>query len=47
LVGLFFAVQGLLSPLFAALLMPLSSVTVVGFVVLMTNYWQKVLIAKN
>jgi len=43
LVGLFFAVQGLLSPLFAALLMPFSSVTVVGFVVLMTNYFQRVL----
>lgn len=37
-VGIYFAVQGLLSPLFAALLMPLSSVTVVGFVVLATNW---------
>jgi Cu+-exporting ATPase len=32
-----FAVIGQLSPLYAALLMPLSSVTVVGFVTLATN----------
>jgi Cu+-exporting ATPase len=32
LVGLLFAVQGLLTPIVAAILMPLSSVTVVGFV---------------
>jgi len=32
LIGLSFAVQGLLSPVFAAILMPVSSVTVVGFV---------------
>ncbi|PIY33189.1 MAG: hypothetical protein COZ08_05685, partial [Bacteroidetes bacterium CG_4_10_14_3_um_filter_42_6] len=31
LVGLFFAVQGLLSPIIAAILMPISSVTVVTF----------------
>jgi Cu+-exporting ATPase len=31
-VGLTFAVQGLLSPVFAAILMPVSSITVVGFV---------------
>ncbi|MEQ8907817.1 MAG: heavy metal translocating P-type ATPase metal-binding domain-containing protein [Vicingaceae bacterium] len=31
-IGLAFAVQGLLSPVFAAILMPISSVTVVGFV---------------
>ena len=29
--GLFFAVQGLLSPLFAAILMPLSTVTIISF----------------
>ena len=47
LVGLFFAVQGLLSPLVAALLMPLSSVTVVGCVVLMTNWYGKSSIITN
>lgn len=31
-IGLFFAVQGLLSPVFAAILMPISSISVVGFV---------------
>ncbi len=37
LVGLSFAVSGLLTPLIAAVLMPLSSVTVVGFIVLAVN----------
>jgi Cu+-exporting ATPase len=37
LAGLFFAVQGLLTPLIAAILMPLSSVTIVLFVVITTN----------
>src|SRR5690554_847383 len=32
IVGLSFAVQGMLSPVFAAILMPLSSISVVGFV---------------
>lgn len=32
LVGMFFSVQGLLTPLYAAILMPISSVSVVGFV---------------
>jgi Cu+-exporting ATPase len=32
LFGLSFAVQGQLSPVFAAILMPISSITVVGFV---------------
>lgn len=36
-VGISFAVQGLLSPVFAAVLMPLSSVTVVAFVTLSVN----------
>ena len=39
LVGLSFAVSGLLTPLIAAVLMPLSSVTVVGFITLAVN-WQ-------
>ncbi len=30
-VGLFFAVQGLMSPVFAAILMPLSSITIISF----------------
>ncbi len=36
-IGLFFAVQGGLTPLIAAILMPLSSVTIVVFVVVATN----------
>lgn len=38
LIGLGFAVQGLLSPVIAAILMPLSSVTVVLFTTLATGY---------
>lgn len=41
LVGLSFAVSGLLTPLIAAILMPLSSVTVVGFITLAVNGWGK------
>ncbi len=37
IVGLYFAVTGLLSPVFAAILMPLSSITVVLFVTLTSN----------
>ncbi len=37
IVGLGFAVMGLLSPLFAAVLMPISSLTVVGFAIIATN----------
>lgn len=40
-IGLSFAVQGLLSPLIAAVLMPLSSITVVSFATLATNYVAK------
>lgn len=36
-IGLFFAVRGLLSPVIAAILMPLSSVTVVGFVTVVST----------
>ncbi|WP_407655355.1 heavy metal translocating P-type ATPase [Aureispira anguillae] len=36
-VGLFFAVQGLLTPLIAAILMPLSSISVVIFATILTN----------
>lgn len=38
IVGLTFAVQGLLSPVFAAILMPLSSISVVSFVSLAVNW---------
>jgi Cu+-exporting ATPase len=38
-VGLSFAVQGLLEPVIAAILMPLSSVTVVLFGMLSTGFW--------
>jgi Cu+-exporting ATPase len=38
-IGLYFAVQATLTPLVAAILMPLSSVSVVLFVVLLTNYF--------
>jgi Cu+-exporting ATPase len=38
IVGVSFAVQGLLTPLVAAILMPLSSVTVVGFATLLTSW---------
>lgn len=40
-IGLSFAVQGLLSPLIAAVLMPLSSITVVSVATLVTNYMAK------
>ena len=42
LVGLAFAVQGLLSPIIAAILMPLSSVTVVSFVTFTTRWAAKI-----
>lgn len=41
IVGLSFAVSGHLTPLVSAILMPISSVTVVGFVTLATNYFAK------
>ncbi len=37
-VGIYFAVQGLLEPVIAAILMPLSSISVVGFVALGTRW---------
>jgi len=39
--GLYFAVQGNLQPLIAAILMPLSSVSAVLFVALMTKFWAR------
>ncbi|WP_445721794.1 heavy metal translocating P-type ATPase [Flavobacterium sp.] len=41
LVGLSFAITGNLSPLVAAIIMPLSSITVVSFVTIMSNYYAK------
>lgn len=41
LVGLSFAIQGMLSPLIAAVLMPLSSISVVMFATLSTNFLAK------
>ena len=37
--GLFFAVQGLLSPLFAAILMPLSTITIITFTSLAARFY--------
>lgn len=39
--GLILALQGLLTPLFAAILMPVSSITIVSFGVLATNFLAK------
>jgi P-type Cu+ transporter len=41
IIGLYFAVNGLLSPLFAAVLMPVSSVSVVLFCVLASDFFAK------
>jgi len=41
IIGLFFAVQGTLSPLIAAILMPASSLTVVLFTIGTTTFWGK------
>jgi len=37
-IGLYFAVAGQLSPVIAAILMPLSSISIVLFVTIMTNF---------
>jgi Cu+-exporting ATPase len=41
IVGLSFAISAELSPVVAAILMPLSSISVVTFATLMTNYFGK------
>lgn len=41
LVGLFFAIQGTLSPLFAAILMPLSTVTIISFTSIATHLFAR------
>jgi len=43
-IGLYFAVTGQLEPVIAAILMPLSSISVVGFTTLATNFLGKKLI---
>ncbi len=40
-VGISFAVQGTMSPLFAAILMPISTVTIISFTSLMTRWYGK------
>ena len=41
LIGMYFAVQGLLSPVLAAIFMPLSSISVAGFAILSTNFFAR------
>ena len=41
LIGVFFAVQGILSPLTAAVLMPLSTVTIITFTSLATHFYAR------
>lgn len=44
-IGISVALMGLLSPLVAAILMPISTVTIVGFVTLASNLWSKKLLS--
>ncbi len=44
IVGMFFAISGALSPIIAAILMPISSISVVIFVTISTNYISKKLL---
>lgn len=41
IIGLFYAVQGALSPIVAAILMPVSSISVVLFAIFLTNFFAK------
>ena len=41
LVGLYFAVQGMLTPVVAAILMPMSTVSIVGISFFMSRYFAK------
>lgn len=45
-IGLSFAITGNLSPLFAAIIMPLSTITIVGFVSAMSSYYARSLTKK-
>ena len=47
LVGLTFAITGNLLPLVAAIIMPLSTITIVSFVTIMSNYFSKSLLPKG
>jgi Cu+-exporting ATPase len=47
LVGLTFAITGNLLPLIAAIIMPLSTITIVSFVTVMSNYFSKSLLPKG
>ncbi|MEY3500455.1 MAG: hypothetical protein RL308_2124 [Bacteroidota bacterium] len=47
IVGLSFAITGNLLPLIAAIIMPLSTITIVSFVTIMSNYYSKSLSVKN
>ncbi|MBD78533.1 MAG: heavy metal translocating P-type ATPase [Crocinitomicaceae bacterium] len=47
IVGMYFAVQGMLSPVVAAILMPLSSITIVVFVTIATNLMGKIVFKKQ
>jgi Cu+-exporting ATPase len=47
IVGLSFAITGNLLPLVAAIIMPLSTVTIVSFVTIMSNYYSKSLAQKG
>ena len=41
IIGVSFALQGTMSPLFAAILMPISTVTIISFTSLMTRWYGK------
>jgi len=47
IIGLSFAITGNLLPLVAAIIMPLSTVTIVSFVTIMSNYYSKSLSSKG
>ena len=47
IVGLSFAITGNLLPLVAAIIMPLSTITIVSFVTIMSNYFSKSLLPKG
>ncbi len=47
IVGLFFAVQGTLSPVIAAILMPASSVSIMLYTTLLSNYYSRKITADN
>jgi Cu+-exporting ATPase len=48
IVGLYLALSGILSPLFAAIIMPLSTITIISFVTITTTmYAKKILSVAN